>query len=153
MYCKQPISTGIEDLPWLRIYCSQHFSQMEKFELNEIDFSQGYSQKVVSTSCFYFDFLPARGDFCCLLIHVSLQTVWTQIRPDKMSSLIWIQCFDTGMVLKKFSIQRVIYVTIVKCEGIIKAIFENPKADQNTLFCKYVIFEPLYIFRSKWLQW
>ena len=23
-----------------------------------------------------------------------------------------------------------------------KAIFENPKADQNTLFCKYVIFEP-----------
>ena len=27
------------------------------------------------------------------------------------------------------------------CEGIIKAIFENPKADQNTLFLKYVIFE------------
>ena len=27
------------------------------------------------------------------------------------------------------------------CEGIIKAIFENPKADQNTLFRKYVIFE------------
>ena len=24
----------------------------------------------------------------------------------------------------------------------IKALFENPKADQNTLFCKYVIFEP-----------
>ena len=28
------------------------------------------------------------------------------------------------------------------CEGIIKAIFENTKADQNTLFSKYVIFEP-----------
>ena len=28
------------------------------------------------------------------------------------------------------------------CEGIIKAIFENPKADQNTLFRKYRIYEP-----------
>ena len=33
------------------------------------------------------------------------------------------------------------------CEGIIKTIFENPKADQNTFFRKYVIFEPprLYV--------
>ena len=46
------------------------------------------------------------------------------------------------MVLKKSSIQRVKYGTIIKCEGIIKAIFENTKADQNTLFHKYVIFEP-----------
>ena len=30
----------------------------------------------------------------------------------------------------------------MKCEGIIKATFENTKADQNTLFLKYVIFEP-----------
>ena len=45
------------------------------------------------------------------------------------------------MVLKKSSIQRVKYGTIIKCEGIIKAIFENPKVDQNTLFRKYVIFE------------
>ena len=29
-----------------------------------------------------------------------------------------------------------------KCEGIIKAILENPKADQNTFFRKYVSFEP-----------
>ena len=28
------------------------------------------------------------------------------------------------------------------CEGIIKAIFENPKADQNPLFHRYVIFQP-----------
>ena len=28
------------------------------------------------------------------------------------------------------------YDKIIKCEGIIKAIFENPKADQNTLFSK-----------------
>ena len=27
------------------------------------------------------------------------------------------------------------------CERIIKAIFENPKADQNALFGKYVIFQ------------
>ena len=55
---------------------------------------------------------------------------------------------------------------MIKCEGIIKAILENPKADQNTLFRKYVIFEPprlllandlyllpFYIFSSKWRQW
>ena len=29
-----------------------------------------------------------------------------------------------------------------KCEGIIKAILENLKADQNTLFRRYVNFEP-----------
>ena len=44
------------------------------------------------------------------------------------------------MVLKKSSIQRVKYGTIIKCEEIIKAVFKNPKADQNTLFHKYVFF-------------
>ena len=34
----------------------------------KITFSQGFSQKVVSTSYFLFNSLPARGDFCCLLI-------------------------------------------------------------------------------------
>ena len=29
----------------------------------------------------------------------------------------------------------------MKSEGIIKAILENQKADQNTLFRKYVVFE------------
>ena len=58
-----------------------------------------------------------------------------------MSGLIWIQtvCLPEG--IEKYSIQRVKYGTIIKCEGIIKAVLENPKADQNTLFCKYVIFE------------
>ena len=42
--------------------------------------------------------------------------------------------FDTLMVLKKSCIQRVKYGTIIKREGIIKAILENPKDDQNTLF-------------------
>ena len=47
------------------------------------------------------------------------------------------------MVLQKFSIQGLKYGTIIKCEGIIKVIFENPKADQNTLFGKYVILNQL----------
>ena len=50
------------------------------------------------------------------------------------------------MVLKKSSIQRVKYGTIKKCEGIIKAILENPKADQNTLFRRRVIFEPPRVY-------
>ena len=41
-------------------------------------FSQGFSQKVVSTSCFVFNSLPTRGDFCCLLI-----TFANSLDPDK----------------------------------------------------------------------
>ena len=48
----------------------------------------------------------------------------------------------TRMLLKKSCIQKVKYGTIIKFERIIEAVFENPKADQNTLFRKYVIFEP-----------
>ena len=60
-----------------------------------------------------------------------------------MSGLIWIQTVcDTRMVLKKSNMQRVKYGTIIKCYGIIKSIFENQKADQNTLFCKYVLCQP-----------
>ena len=43
-------------------------AKWEKLEPNEINFSQGFSQKVVSTSCFVIKSLLARGDFCCLLI-------------------------------------------------------------------------------------
>ena len=50
------------------------------------------------------------------------------------------------MVLKKSSIQRVKYDTIIKCEGIIKVILENPKANQYTLFHRYVIFEPPTVY-------
>ena len=44
--CKMHQTQG---LPWLRICCSQHFTSLakwEKLEPNEIDFSQGFSQKV-----------------------------------------------------------------------------------------------------------
>ena len=54
-------------------------AKMKKLKPNEIDFSQVFSQKVVSV----FNSLPASGDFCHLLM--------TQIRPDKMLGLIWIQ--------------------------------------------------------------
>ena len=43
-------------------------AKWKKLQPNETNFSQGFSQKVVSTSCFVFNSLPARGNFCCLLI-------------------------------------------------------------------------------------
>ena len=58
-----------------------------------------------------------------------------------MSGLIWIQTVWHPDGIEKFSIQRVKYGTIKKVSGI-KAILENPKADQSTLFCRYVINEP-----------
>ena len=47
-------------------------------EPNEIDFSQGYSQKVVSTSCFVLNSLHARSNFCCLLV-----TFANSLDPDQ----------------------------------------------------------------------
>ena len=66
-------------IPWLRICCSQHFSQMEKLEPNVTDFSQGFSQKVVQCikSCSVFSSLPASRDICHLLI-----TVANSLDPD-----------------------------------------------------------------------
>ena len=48
--------------------------------------------------------------------------------------------------IEKSSIQRVKYGTIIKGEGKIKAILENRKDDQNSLFRKYVIFEPSRVY-------
>ena len=53
-------------------------AKWKKLEPNEINFSQGFSQKVVSTSCFVFNLFPARGDFCCLLI-----TFANSLDPDQ----------------------------------------------------------------------
>ena len=103
---------------------------MEKFEPNGISFYHGFRQKVVSTSCFVFNSLSARCIFCCLLI-----TFANSLDPDQAQQNVGSKLFDTRMVLKKSSIQRVKYGRMIKCEGIIKTIFENPKADQNTLFC------------------
>ena len=46
-------------------------AKWKKLEPNEMNFSQGFSQKVVSKSYFVFKSLPARGDFYCLLIKVA----------------------------------------------------------------------------------
>ena len=43
-------------------------AKWKKFESNEIDFSQHFSQKVVSRNCSAFNSLPASGNFCHLLI-------------------------------------------------------------------------------------
>ena len=77
-------------------------TQWKKLEPNEIYSSQGFSQKVVSASWLAFNVFAARGR---LLFSA-----------------------DIRVVLKKSSIKRVKYGTIIKCEGIIKSIFENPKA-------------------------
>ena len=53
-------------------------AKWKKLEPNETNFSQGFSQKVVPTSCFLFHSLPARGDFCCLLI-----TFANSLDPDQ----------------------------------------------------------------------
>ena len=59
---------------------------MKKLELSEIDFSQGFSKKVVSRSCSVFKSLHASDDFCCLLINFanSLDPDQAQqnVRPD-----------------------------------------------------------------------
>ena len=52
-------------------------AKWEKLEPNEINFSQGFSQKVVSTSCFVFNPLLAWSDFCCLLIFAN------NLNPDQ----------------------------------------------------------------------
>ena len=75
-------------------------------------------------------------DFCCLLITFANSLDSDQAQQNVGPDL------HPNCLTPRSSIQRVKYGTIIKCEGIIKAILENPKADQNTLFCKYVIFEP-----------
>ena len=53
-------------------------AKWNKLEPNEISFSQRFSQKVVSSSCFVFNSLSPRGDFCCLLI-----TFTNSLDPDQ----------------------------------------------------------------------
>ena len=45
-------------------------------------------------------------------------------------------CLTPDGIEKESSLQRVKYGTIIKCEGIIIAILENSKADQNALFLR-----------------
>ena len=54
----------------------------KKLEPNEIDFSQGFSQKVVSRSCSVFNSLPTSSDFCHLLTTFANSLDPDQARPN-----------------------------------------------------------------------
>ena len=82
-------------------------------------------------------------NLCPLCLLIAFANSWTQIRPDKMSSLL--DGIEKIQHLKsKIWHNYKVYRNIKK-----KAIFENPKADQNTLFCKYVFFEPPRLYFSQ----
>ena len=108
---------------------------MEKVQANEIDFSQGFSIKVVSRSCSLFNSLPASSDFCHLLITFANSLDPDQARlnigPDLDRTVWHPNGIEKNPTIKELNM----------AQGIIKAIFENPKADQNTLFRRYAIFE------------
>ena len=61
-----------QGLPWLRIVVANTLAKWKKLEPNEINFSQGFSQKV-STSCFVFNSLPA----------MSADNLYNSLDPDQ----------------------------------------------------------------------
>ena len=74
----EKITVTVRAYPILEFVVANILAKWKKLEPNEINFSQGFSQKVVSTSCFVYNSLPARGDFCCLLI-----TFANNLNPDQ----------------------------------------------------------------------
>ena len=54
--------------PGSELVVANTLAKWKKLEPDEINFSQGFSQKVVSISCFVFTSLLALDGFCCLLI-------------------------------------------------------------------------------------
>ena len=66
MWCKpiETVNTCIHRAhPGSEFVVANTLAKWKKLEPSDINFSQGFSQKVVSTSCFVFNSLPARGDF------------------------------------------------------------------------------------------
>ena len=57
-------------------------AKWKKLKPNEIDFSQGFSQKGVSRSCSAFDSLLASGNFCHLLITFANSLDPDQVQPN-----------------------------------------------------------------------
>ena len=60
-----------------------------------------------------------------------------------MSGLIRIQTVRHPDGIEKIQHSKSKIWQIIKCEVIINAILENPNPDQNTVFRKYVILNPL----------
>ena len=91
------------------------------------------ARNFVSTSCSAFNSLPTSGNFYHLLItyanSLDQDPARKNVRPDLDQN-----CLTLLWYWKRSSIQKVKYGTIRKSEGIAKAILENPKSDQNTLF-------------------
>ena len=54
--------------PGSELDVAKTLAKWKKLAPNEINFSQGFSQNEVSTSSFVFNYLPTKGDFCCLPI-------------------------------------------------------------------------------------
>ena len=67
-YCTYAILTPHRAFPGSEFVVANTLAKWKKLEPNEINFSQGFSHREVSTSCFVFNSLPVRGNFCCLLI-------------------------------------------------------------------------------------
>ena len=117
----------------IRSYPSSEFvvantlAKWKKLKPNEIDFSQ----KVVSRRCSVFNSLPARGIFWHLLI-----TFANSLDPDVLIQSVW---HPDG--IEKIQHPKSKYGTTIKSERNI-----GKRADQNTLFRKYVIFEPPRVY-------
>ena len=56
-------------------------AKWKKLEPNEIHFSQGFSQKVVSTSCFVFNSLPLGATFVVCFANT--------LDPDQIQQNVW----------------------------------------------------------------
>ena len=74
--------------PGSEIVVANTLAKWNKLKPSEINFNQGFCQKVVSKSCLVFNSLPARDDFCLLLI--TFANSLDPIRPDILSGLIWV---------------------------------------------------------------
>ena len=70
--------------PGSELVVANTLAKWKKLEPNKIDFSQGFSQKVVSRSCSPFNSLPAGGNFCHLLI-----TFANSLDPDQARQNVW----------------------------------------------------------------
>ena len=68
----------IRAYPGSELVVANTLAKWKKLESYEIDFSKGFSQKVVSRSCSVFNSLPAGGNFCHLLI-----TYANNLDPDQ----------------------------------------------------------------------
>ena len=63
------LQKGFRAYPGLKFVVANTLAKWKKLEPNEINLSQGFKpESIVSTDRFVFNSLPARGDFCCLLI-------------------------------------------------------------------------------------